>query len=171
MDKSWVYLNRRSEEYRDAARKFVDRSRLSVGNADKIICPCIKCKSVRSFHFEVVYEHLVMKGMNPDYEAWVLHGENPSVSEECENVEMSDAYRMYKDAYDQDHGNGERGEDFLQKLEAAESPLYEGCKKYTRLTATVVLYKLKAVHGLSDVDQNSLTCHIGGDYSYVITWT
>ena len=35
-------------------------------------------------------------------------------------------------------------------MENGESPLYPGCTEYTRLSAAVLFYKHKSVHGLSD---------------------
>ncbi|KAK3228711.1 hypothetical protein Dsin_000592 [Dipteronia sinensis] len=74
---------------------------------------------------------------------------------------MSDAFNLYEATYMQDA-------DFitpldkksviilLQFLEDAETPLYQGCTKYKKLPAIVVLYRLKAVNGWSDKSFNGL---------------
>ncbi|XP_062100005.1 uncharacterized protein LOC133805876 [Humulus lupulus] len=41
-------------------------------------------------------------------------------------------------------------EDIQKKLEDAETPLYEGCEKYTKLSSIVALYKLKNLNGWTD---------------------
>ncbi|KAK9195251.1 hypothetical protein WN943_003371 [Citrus x changshan-huyou] len=43
-----------------------------------------------------------------------------------------------------------KDEDFTQKLEDAETPLYPSCTRYTKLSAIVALYKHKAVNKWSD---------------------
>ncbi|KAK2648707.1 hypothetical protein Ddye_016196 [Dipteronia dyeriana] len=62
---------------------------------------------------------------------------------------------MFRDACFQDDCNAEpeveiRDEGLTLNVEDVETPLYEGCAKYTKLSAIVVLYKHKATHGLSD---------------------
>ncbi|KAI9193959.1 hypothetical protein LWI28_001756 [Acer negundo] len=60
-----------------------------------------------------------------------------------------------RDAFFQDDCNVElevetRDEDLTVNVEDVETPLYDGCAKYTKLSAIVVLYKHKAIHCLSD---------------------
>ncbi|KAL5831837.1 hypothetical protein ACOSQ4_017191 [Xanthoceras sorbifolium] len=43
-----------------------------------------------------------------------------------------------------------RDEDLTHIVQDVDIPLYDGCSKYTKLSASVVLYKHKATHGLSD---------------------
>lgn len=151
MDKSWLSLSRFSEEYRNGAKTFVNKAKESAGNVDYIICPCEKCRNLRYQHVDIVYEHLVITGMNPAYDTWVFHGENPNMHVHNEDAQVSDTYRMYRDVYDQvSDTEGESPEKMeeviLQELENVKSPLYPGCTEYTRLSATVLLYKHKSVN-------------------------
>ncbi|KAL5846309.1 hypothetical protein ACOSQ3_009833 [Xanthoceras sorbifolium] len=62
---------------------------------------------------------------------------------------------MYRDVVFEDSFNIEpkgeiRDENLTQNVEEAETPLYDGSTKYTKLSATVILYKHKTTHGLSD---------------------
>ncbi|KAL5840363.1 hypothetical protein ACOSQ4_012971 [Xanthoceras sorbifolium] len=43
-----------------------------------------------------------------------------------------------------------RDEDLTHIVQDVDIPLYDGCSKYTKLSASVVLYKHKTTHGLSD---------------------
>ena len=43
-------------------------------------------------------------------------------------------------------GDGISGEEFNRVLAEAKSPLYSGCSKYTKLSAIIALYNLKAKH-------------------------
>ena len=55
------------------------------------------CRNLQRHHFKLVYEHLVIKGMDPSYTTWVFDGESPSESIQYEEEEMADAYRLYHD--------------------------------------------------------------------------
>ena len=150
-----IFVCRFSEEYRNGAKTFVNKAKESAGNVDYIICPCEKCRNLRYQHVDIVYEHLVITGMNPAYDTWVFHGETPNMNVHNEDAQVSDTYRMYRDVYD--HVSDTEGESpekmeevILLELENVESPLYLRCTEYTRLSATVLLYKHKSVHGLSD---------------------
>ncbi|KAI9173986.1 hypothetical protein LWI28_009904 [Acer negundo] len=74
---------------------------------------------------------------------------------------MSDAFNLYEATYMQDADfitplDEKIGDDFPTILEDAETPLYQGCTKYKKLSAIVVLYRLKAVNGWSDKSFNGL---------------
>ncbi|KAK9113865.1 hypothetical protein Syun_020662 [Stephania yunnanensis] len=100
MDKDWVHRSRLSKEYRNGARNFVNIVRAKKegttdskgGTTDSIICPCAKCTNVQFQNFEIVYEHLLIKGMDPAYTntTWIHHGEytNESVFRENELAAM-----------------------------------------------------------------------------------
>ncbi|KAK9104633.1 hypothetical protein Scep_021477 [Stephania cephalantha] len=100
MDKDWVHRSRLSKEYRNGARNFVNIVRAKKGGTtdskggttDSIICPCAKCTNVQFQNFEIVYEHLLIKGMDPAYTntTWIHHGEytNESVFRENELAAM-----------------------------------------------------------------------------------
>lgn len=156
---------RLTEEYRDKAREFVDMARVNARNPEMILCPCVSCRNLTHQHVDIVFEHLVIKGMDPLYTTWVFHGERENVSSQAVNVEVPDTYRLYRDTYVQDdvvveqtngETNGETELEFSHELEIAETPLYSGCTKYTRLSAIVVLYKHKAANGITDKGFNEL---------------
>ncbi|TYK05234.1 uncharacterized protein E5676_scaffold108G00430 [Cucumis melo var. makuwa] len=50
-----------------------------LGGIDKIPCPCKTCRNMNHQTFDVVYEHLVIKGMDPTYRFWYHHGEEVPV--------------------------------------------------------------------------------------------
>ena len=91
--------------------------------------------------------------MDPTYTNWVFHGENPTSSGQNEN--NSNTFRMYRDALFEDVCNIEpeveiQDEELTRNVEEAETPLYHGSMKYTKLAAIVVFYKHKDTHGLSN---------------------
>ncbi|XP_024039298.1 uncharacterized protein LOC112097937 [Citrus clementina] len=107
--------------------------------------------------------------MDPTYDNWVFHGEAPNTSRQDKDVKMTDAYEMYNDAYLQNYSVIDNPNDYIddttprleeneftEKVKAAETSLYLGCSKYTKMSATVALYKHKIAHGLSDNGFNEL---------------
>lgn len=155
MDKDWVHWVRSTDEYMSAASDFVAMANQNAGNLGKILCPCKECRNVSHQSIDNVYEHLVIKGMDPTYTTWYHHGEHPSGVQKPREVEMSDAYNLYSAAYALDDEHVEpleerRDEEFAKSLEDAETPLYPGCLTYTKLSAIVTLYKLKTDNGWTD---------------------
>ncbi|KAM1563179.1 hypothetical protein ACFX10_037625 [Malus domestica] len=155
MDKDWLTFSRPSTEYREGAQKFVQVAKEYGGNRDKIICPCIICQNQCFQLPAIVYEHLVMNEIDPSYTTWEFHGEQEPILQQHDHANMTETYHMYRDVLAEDDGTGKANlligdENFKQKVEEAEAPLYEGCTKYTKLTATVVLYKIKASNGATD---------------------
>lgn len=51
-------------------------------------------------HYNTVYEHLIIKGMDPTYSVWLFHGEQASKTNLLD-VEMPESHRMFKDFYAQ----------------------------------------------------------------------
>ncbi|KAH9680378.1 hypothetical protein KPL71_026529 [Citrus sinensis] len=119
---------RQSDEYRKGAREFVNSARAN-------------------------------SGMDPTYNTWVLHGENSTysgMSMQCGDIEMTETYQMYRDqVYFQEpnvseHTHESSKVEFTNLIKDAETPLYPGCTKHTKISATVSLFKHKVTHGISD---------------------
>ena len=116
-------------------------------------CPCIKCQNRRRNTEEVIEEHLVIFGMDLTYTNWIWHGE--SLNSVKSGLNAQDKQEMCSDAYLHDDFfpntvEEETNSEFIEFLEKVELPLYPGCTKYTMLSATVLLYKLKVMYGLSN---------------------
>lgn len=154
-------------------RNFVNNARACLGNLDVIVCPCRYCKNLQRHHFDIVYEHLVIKGMDPTYTNWVLHGEsstatmqyrgegNTYTSNQYIDFEMTETYGMYKDQACFQEANATENtyverEELQNLVRDAETPLYPGCTNYSKMSATVVLFKHKVTHGLSDSSFNEM---------------
>ncbi|XP_028065121.1 uncharacterized protein LOC114268203 [Camellia sinensis] len=126
-----------------------------------VIFPCRNCQNLSHQFCEIVYEQLVMKGMDPKYTSWFLHGEQLSASSHQEDVEISDIYKMLRDVHVKNDDFAEstsesKEREFTQSLEDVETPLYPGCTKYTKFSAIVALYKHKDAHDHSDESFNEL---------------
>ena len=105
--------------------------------------------------------HLVMFGMDKDYRTWFHHGEDPDVSRTTNNVDSSAAYNLFSSAEtfmmnSDGLGDGIGAEEFSRVLADAESPLYKGCSKHTKLSTIIGLYNMKTKHGCLDASFNEL---------------
>lgn len=81
MDKSWMYLARRSSErFMSGVQNFLSFAfeRSSVNEA--ILCPCSHCLNMLYFTRDDVFDHLVCWGFQRDYNEWVYHGEGSTAS-------------------------------------------------------------------------------------------
>ncbi|XP_022870847.1 uncharacterized protein LOC111390092 [Olea europaea var. sylvestris] len=91
---------------------------------------------------------------------WILHiasgyfMENNQIHQ-IVDVQMLESRRMFEDFYAQRDEDPENPPDGRKKeLESlvhdAETPLYPGCKAFTKMSDSVAMFKHKASHGLSD---------------------
>ncbi|XP_057790299.1 uncharacterized protein LOC131007156 [Salvia miltiorrhiza] len=104
-----------------------------------------------------------MNGMDMTYKKWVWHGEGQTSSLSTHDTNrvgqgntgcsVEEPIDMIHDAYDVYENNPTH---FQTLLEDAEKPLYPGCSQFTKLSATIKLYNLKAKHGWSDSSFNDL---------------
>ncbi|XP_075477642.1 uncharacterized protein LOC142518717 [Primulina tabacum] len=168
MDNSWIHSDRRSKQYEEGVELFI-RGCLENPHIDPnlIHCPCCKCKNLKKRPAKSVREHFYFHGFSQNYVNWIWHGE----SAESDKVNWStnkepignyhghfETTNMCEAAYD---NYTENPEAFMEFLEEAEKPLYNGCKRYTKLSAIVKLYNTKAKHGMSDALFSDLLMDFG----------
>ncbi|CAA0832567.1 Unknown protein [Striga hermonthica] len=155
MDRTWVNAVRTSSEYENGVEYFLEYAKQHVSNNNgKFCCPCVNCLNDRQLSIEEIREHVLCDGFNRSYTRWIWHGEfdMPSVSQD-EQIDAGDAdmYDRVEDiindvgaeAFEQAHMNR-----VYESLSTeANKPLYNGCEKFSRLTAILKLINLKATHG------------------------
>ncbi|XP_062100153.1 uncharacterized protein LOC133806034 [Humulus lupulus] len=154
LDKNWLRFNRASDEYREGAKNFVEMSEKLAGYPEKLLCPCKVCRNLSHQCINILYEHLVIYGIDPTYKIWFHHGEELSRDDDVETMETFDSYNLFRatniDGCDfESHLEG-HDEIFMEKIEDADTPLYPQCTKYTKLSSIVALYKVKTTNGWSD---------------------
>ncbi|XP_057806813.1 uncharacterized protein LOC131021574 isoform X3 [Salvia miltiorrhiza] len=164
MDKGWMSKNRLSNEYEVGVESFLQFAVKNGKNPNVMPCPCVKCGNLREKDVKTIRAHLTYNGMDLTYVSWIYHGErsrpNTSNKEEEESSVGHDFYSdepvdMVHDAYVDNPTH------FHRLLEEAEMPLYFGCDGFTKLSATVKLYNLKAKYGWSDTSFTDLLMLIG----------
>ncbi|KAL0560147.1 hypothetical protein IC582_000541 [Cucumis melo] len=162
MDKSWMHKSRLSKEYELGVENFI-KFGLSNTSTSYIRCPCLKCGNCEKHSRKDVRDHLYVNGIDESYKIWFWHGEalpNSSFYGECskfdrhtcEENDVGSVKEMIEVAHEE-YSKDPNG--FKKLLIDAEKPLYEGCKKYTKLSTLVKLYNLK-VSGWSDISFSKL---------------
>ncbi|KAJ0080101.1 hypothetical protein Patl1_23758 [Pistacia atlantica] len=144
-----------TDVYIQGAWDFVKMAEKNAGYEAKNLCPCKDCHNLTDHGVDIVYEHLIIRGMDPTYTIWFHHGEIEDITEIVSQVNNSDAFNLITSAYmGANHyastSEERRDNDFTQSLEDAETPLYPGCAKYTKMSAIVALYKHKVMNGWTD---------------------
>ena len=136
--------------------------------ARPIFCPCRDCNNVKRWEdIKKIEDHLIIRGFMPDYSIWYWHGEkfppadnssiNDNEADEREPNGFDDNEVGFNDDVEEDRieemidGLGDHvNEDshiYENVSKAAETPLYPGCSKYSKLSGILTLYNLKAKSG------------------------
>lgn len=143
-----------------------------------IRCPCRGCGNLHELTKKEVRNHLFRHGIDKTYVLWRYHGERHLASDfssvpthenthQPYNTESPldetplDATNMKEMAEAVDKQYKANPEKFQELLEDAETPLYEGCTKITKLSAIVTLFNLKAKGGWTDTSFTNLLKALG----------
>jgi hypothetical protein len=176
MDRSWMRANRVSDEYEQGVMEFLQFAEENLppesnaktnlptprSNAEKnlppkndvlFLCPCVLCGNQKpKLDKKHIKSHLICNGICQNYTQWTWHGEvgaHQSVSQrENVSVDMDDHLEdMMRDI----------GEDSFKTTHVydtlcgdKDNPLYPGCTNFTRLSAVLKLFNLKAKNGWTD---------------------
>ena len=176
MNRSWMYGDRRDRVYQDGVTEFcnaaLEHQRLS--KEPLIFCPCRDCGNVKRWaDINKIEEHLFRRGFKPDYETWYWHGEKLIPYRDCNEHEETNSYPCEGNMSGEDDAAVEdnRMNDMMDTMgdhctaqprmfedvsNAAETPLYPGCSKYSKLSAVLTLSNLKAKYGWTDTSFTSL---------------
>nr|KYP76305.1 hypothetical protein KK1_020539 [Cajanus cajan] len=123
----------------------------------RFFCPCVNCCNATRLELDVIREHLLCDGFLKNYTHWIWHGENvdiQSVSVETQTqtftqeIDMDD--RLEEMLRDVDPESFKRAHMYETICNDLEKPLYPNCTKFTRLSAILRLFNLKARNGWSD---------------------
>ena len=62
-----LFIYRLTAEYMQSAQKFVKTVEKNFGYPEKLLCPCKECRNLSHQCGNIVYEHLVINGIDPTY--------------------------------------------------------------------------------------------------------
>jgi len=176
MDRGWIHEPKFSKRYVEGVQSFMQLVRSHFDRNSKVRCPCQDCLNVFFQTQEIVYDHLLIKGIMGSYMQWIYHGEqsqmrydNEVIYNEDENEEHDNddeiqtmleevsgrSFANFSDETKTDNnvcGNMSEKEakNFDKLLEEAERELYPGCKKFSKLSFLVKLLHLKVYNQWSN---------------------
>ncbi|KAL4026138.1 hypothetical protein IC575_014562 [Cucumis melo] len=163
MDRSWMHKSRLSKDYELGVENFISFGFSNAKDAS-IRCPCLKCGNFEKQSHTTIRDYLYVNGIDESYKIWFWHGEQlpeSSLYEEsskfythmCEDNDVRSINEMIEVAQEE---YSKDPNEFEKLLNYAEKPLYEGCKKFTKLSILVKLYNLKVSYGRNDISFSEL---------------
>lgn len=123
-----------------------------------------------SHSFEIIRDHLFYNGMDQTYVFWTWHSENMVCSTDKKLIhqpkahtfgDCNDAFNTVEMVKAANNLLEKDSDMFVEYVEDAKRPLYDGCLKFTKLSALVRLYNLKVKHGWSDTSFDELLMLLG----------
>ncbi|KAG4991588.1 hypothetical protein JHK87_025045 [Glycine soja] len=144
MDRSWMKAKRISDEYENGVEQFLQFTQLNAESLrGNYFCPCVKCLNGRRQSVDEIRSHLICYGIIPNYTKWIWHGELADIPT------VSQSQAVHEDS-------GERIEEMIRDLgqetfeqahaplydtieRDSNTPLYQGCTSFTRLSAVLAL--------------------------------
>ena len=154
--------NRLSKEYENGVLEFVKFVVQHVEDPSRMKCPCLGCCYVGRVDADGLKSHLLRHGIDRSYKCWIFHGEkinenveprgksNTTYASDDKDTETYDCDRVEEIAEALEEDLHDCPKMFERLVSDAEKPLYKGCAKFTRLSAVLKLYNLKAGNGWSD---------------------
>lgn len=147
--------NSATDEYMEGAWKFLQEMKKRKVDAKKFLCPCKECRNMRHYDIQTIYEHLIIKGMDPTYNVWYYHGEvceEDDVEKEVDDALMLEATILYKSTYiEEEDKNGSftsrKTKIFLTISKRQTLHCTPDVQNNTKISAVVALYKLKTYNG------------------------
>ena len=142
--------------YEAGIREFINFAVENVEDS-RLSYPYFKYHNLLHRSVDEILNYLSKTAFDRTYTRWIWHGEkregtstsnSGNIIREGPNINEGDRLEdMLRVAQDQFNDNPAM---FERLLSDSEKPLYPGCEKYTRLSAVLRLYNLKAGHGLTD---------------------
>lgn len=178
-DRSWMYGNIDSSKFVDGVLEFCESALKHQARTGALgfYCPCVKCSNVFKVNgIELLREHVLRNGFRPEYHVWIWYGEegvyernscaNHVHEQEDASEEMEYDTEDKIDDDDNDHVDemmdgveddlGQHSRVFESLTQAAQKPLYPGCKKFTKLSAVLTLFNIKSKGNWTDISFTSL---------------
>ncbi|XP_073279526.1 uncharacterized protein [Primulina huaijiensis] len=157
MDKEWMSKDRLSYEFDIGVESFLQIALKNAIHSDAIPCPCARCCNLWKKNFETIRAHLYCNGMDLTYHTWIWHGERSTKGNSMNDNDRvgQDEHKSFsEEPIDMVHcvyeSYAENPRQFNKILEDADKPLYPGCAKFTKLSAVVKLFNLKAKYSWRD---------------------
>jgi len=149
-----------SEEYEKGVSEFLQYvQEHAISSNGTYFCPCVCCLNQIRHDLGTMRDHLFIFGIMRSYTLWTWHGEvldKPTTSRGTDYVDdwMNDHLEdMVRDVGEENFGKVHLYDSLKSD---SEEQLYPGCTNFTRLSATLKLFSLKARHGWTDTSFTEL---------------
>jgi len=148
-----VHASRITDVYKNGVEEFLQFAQRNATLVNgKYYCPCVNCLNVRRQSIELIREHLLYDSFLKSYRTWTWHGEVVNLSSipqsEESNVYHEDRMEDMIDDIGEDNFKNAQVYDSLK--DDSEKSLYPGCTRFTRLSAILKLFNIKARNGWTD---------------------
>ncbi|KAK9944010.1 hypothetical protein M0R45_009595 [Rubus argutus] len=165
MNRLWIDCERRSEEYKNGVKSFIDVVKHNLNEENKTVCPCSSCGYTKLQTIDIVHIHLLQHGLSVIFETCFRLGtetmpspvHEPVIEPNNDIFDMMDDMLNRHDSTDQQIGGGEdivegddisrvqrvNGDDYDKLLLEAQRELFPGCTEYTVLSYVVELLHCK----------------------------
>ncbi|XP_076904109.1 uncharacterized protein LOC143559403 [Bidens hawaiensis] len=145
MDTSWMYFApRTSQTVVNGVSTFLNVAFERCVNGDTIKCPCIHYLNMKFQSRQIVLDHVICLGFQPEYLKWVYHGEDTTTTlmsttlneEEVLHHEMNENFlpeggsgeEIHENTYSNSQETDNRGSNFDYLVKEAEENVYLNCK-------------------------------------------
>ncbi|XP_040361753.1 uncharacterized protein LOC121049185 [Rosa chinensis] len=165
MNRQWIHCDRRSEEYKNGVKSFIEFAKQNVNEENETVCPCSSCGYSKLKTIDVVHIHLLQHGLSVIFETYFRLGsesmpspvQEPATEPNNDIFDMMDDMLDRHDSIDQPIEGGEDtlegddidkvqrvdGDNYDKLLVEAQRELFPGCTEYTVLTFVVELLSCK----------------------------
>ncbi|CAI8609127.1 unnamed protein product [Vicia faba] len=132
MDKSWITKPLSSITYQQGIKEFIDFAFKGAKENDVVICPCKRCgfrKSKNTIIVEDPIQNMINDafGVDRNHANEISYPSNLEIDQE--DYVMPSATQEINEA-----------KEYYELAREGEQPLYEGCRRYSRLYFLVKLY-------------------------------
>ncbi|XP_031106516.1 uncharacterized protein LOC116011138 [Ipomoea triloba] len=179
IDKTWMEISDRSlSHYEKGVKDFFEFAFKNLDKGRDVRCPCKKCRNIIFRKHQIIYEHLILNGINKDYKQWYHHGEDFEHYEDDDdddderdtsdtndgmrdmlddlgrgNTEFFGQFNDQNEGVDAPRGNptspNKEAAKFYRLLLELEQELYPGCEESSTLSFIVELLNWKCLYGIS----------------------
>ena len=171
MDKTWMTEKKWSPRYVEGVQSFMKFVKDNLGANCRVRCPCIDYLNSYVWSQDVVFDHLLINGIDGFYTRWIFHGEKSNynvrakdhynnqseVLDEIEDDGIQEMLDDYENYIRNDLGNIKddvtrttQKKSFDELLKEAQQELYSGCSKFSKLSFIVKLLHLKVYNKWSN---------------------
>jgi len=141
--------------YENGVEEFLEYAKQNgVAINRRYYCPCVNCLNGKRLHIHLIGEHILCDGFFKNYTTWTWHGEVLNLPN------VSETKSQHSNTYSEDCMEDmipDVGEDSFHRAHMYDSlkddsvtELYPGCSSFSRLSAVLRLFNIKARNGWTD---------------------